>query len=70
MYDAERAVDVADGATQRRGPVDQEQHRPLGRQPARHQVVEQRRRDRRRLGRTFTQAEDVFAPRGVDPPTR
>ena len=49
------------------GPVDQEQHRPVGRQPARHQVVEQRRRDRRCLGRTFTQAEDVFAPRRVDP---
>ena len=51
----------------RRGSVDQEQHRPVGRQPARHQVVEQRRRDRRRLGRTFAQSEDVFAPRCVDP---
>ena len=48
-------------------PVDQEQHGSVGRQPARHQVVEQRPRHRRGLGGTLAQSEDVFAPLRVNP---
>lgn len=37
-------LDLADGAPRRRSPVDQEQHRPVGQRPARHQVLGQRAR--------------------------
>ena len=63
----ERPVNVRDGPAHRLSAIHQEQHRPVRRQPPRHQVVEQPGGDRGRLGRAFTKAEHVLAALGIDP---
>ena len=60
LNDDSLAVDLQNGPAQRLRPVDNEQHRALGRQPAFDQVGEQSTSHRRILRRALTKSQDML----------
>ena len=67
LHHAAGTEDLRDGPAQARSAVDDEQQRPVRRQPARHEVAQQAAGDGRGLGGALAQAEHVFPALGVDP---